>query len=270
MDDETATMASTLSGNFSSPLSYVEFSGLSDDSSASKPHKHRLETHHEEGHATSTAASHQPDDSRLSSIAKLLAVDLMSPDSTTVQIALEQMCGLCNEESNITAILTCGGQLSLIVVLRQWSTHTDIQAAGLSTLHKAAESLPFCTAATQLGAMDLVLCAMKNHMHSENVLTSGCGALLNLTVPADHAKQLVFAYGGIRTVCDACGSFPTNITLRKYALWIIQYMSYFGGDFNQRLVDDGGEEALVDMVECFSGKNEPILKSVIATLNRIQ
>ena len=259
-------MTSTISGG--SPLSYVEFSGIPDDSSTANNKStctKRLETHPEE----EGPCSHVPDDSKLTFLPKLLAVELMSNNSAVVQIALEQLCGMCSEEANIHAILKHGGHFSLVIVLRQWSSNGDIQAAGLAMLHRAAESLEFCSSVVELGALDLVLVGMKNHCRNEDVLTAGCGALLNLTVPADHAKRLVFEFRGIRVVCDSCRSFPTNITLRKYALWIIQYMSYWE-DFKTLLVEDGGEEALVDMVECFSGKNEAILKSVIATLNRIQ
>jgi hypothetical protein len=273
--DEESTLASTVTGFYSGPVSYVEFSNLQDGC-------HDTGTHKDQGHvkgdkrggsfsAQKASVVAKPSDSRLPFLPKLLAVDLWSEDVSEVQAALDQFAGLCAREQNIAGILKHGGHLSLTVILRKWPASSVIQAAGLTALHKAAESLEFSDAAVQLGALDLILVAMKNHASNEEVLTVGCGALLNLTLPAAHAKILVFELQGIQTILAACAAFPANITLQKFALWIIQYFSYWE-DFKFSIVKAGGLQTLAEMVETFASRRdntEAILKSARATMKRL-
>ena len=162
--------------------------------------------------------------------------------------------------------------MSLVLVMRKWSNSAEVQAAGLATLHKAAESLDFCNAVGQLGGLELAVVAMKNHRNSEEVQRAGCSALLNLTLPATYAKQLVFELDGIQTVAKACATFPQDVTLQKYALWLIQYMSYWE-DFKEPIVKAGGLQILTKIVEAFSTcsdkSSDTILKSARSTIQRL-
>lgn len=259
--DDESTLASTFTG-YNGPVSYVEFSN-------SNQHKERAAA---SGtiHEVKVKPIFEPEDSRLASIPKLLVADLWSDDETKLTTALGQMSSLCSKPENIAEMLSLGGHMSLTLVLRKWSSSSDVQSVGLETLHKAAESLDFCNAVVQLGALELVVVAMKNHPNTEDVLTAGCGALLNLTLPATFAKQLVFELDGIQTVARACAAFPNNVLLQKYALWLIQYMSYWD-DFKAPIVKAGGLQILTKIVETFSatsekGGSDTILKSARSTI----
>lgn len=286
--DEESTLASTVTGFYGSPVSYVEFSklqdGLSHDDNMTTTTMKVQEVapfSKEDGSLAVDAKGRAnvisaPNDSRLSFLPKLLAIDLWSESSSDVQAALQQFAGLCAREQNIADILKHGGHLSLTVILRKWPASSIIQNAGLAALYKAAESLEFSTAVVQLGALDLVIVAMKNHAANAEVLVAGCGALLNLTVSAAHAKILVFELQGIQTICEACAAYPANTTLQKYALWIVQYFSYWE-DFKAPIVAAGGLEILSEMVENFSASSrcdgsqsvEAIRKSALATMKRL-
>lgn len=276
--DDELTLASTFTGFYSSPVSYVEFSQLPDagshDDTMATALKDRAAGNNardgsaETGKGTVVA---KPNDSRLPFLPKLLAVDLWSERVSEVQAALDQLAGLCAREQNMAEILKHGGHMSLSVILRKWPASPTIQATALAALHKAAESMDFSDAVVQLGALDLVLVAMKNHAANEEVLVAGCGALLNLTLPAAHAKILVFELHGIQTICAACAAFPGNIALQKYALWIIQYFSYWE-DFKAPIVKAGGVQALAEMVESLAGRRDntdAIRKSAQATMKRL-
>ena len=281
-DDESSTLASTYTGTGGGgPVSYVEFSSQRDRGAAAAS-----------GGGCGGAAlanektrpvMQEPDDSRLSSIPKLLVADLWTEDTTKLIAALDHMAALCNKPENITEMLSHGGHMSLILLLRKWSDCDEIQSAGLETLHQAAESLDFCNAVVQLGALELVVVAMKNHPTKPEVLTAACGALLNLTLPANNAKQLVCELQGIQTVAQACAAFPKNVQLQKYALWLIQYMSYWD-DFKSPIVQAGGLQILTRIVENFSASTsaecnstassdskstDNILKSARATVQRL-
>ena len=279
LSDDDLTLASTVTGFYSSPVSYVEFSQLPDGSheditTSALKDRAAAGTNTRGGsakHGEVNVVVAKPNDSRLPFLPKLLAVDLWSERVSEVQAALDQLAGLCAREQNIAEILKHGGHMSLVVVLRKWPASPTIQATGLVALHKAAESMEFSDAVVQLGALDLVLVAMKNHAANEEVLAAGCGALLNLTLPAAHAKILVFELHGIETICAACAAFPTHITLQKYALWIIQYFSYWE-DFKAPIVKAGGMQALAEMVEALAGRRdntEAIRKSARATMKRL-
>lgn len=252
--DDELTLASTATGL--GPVSYVEFSG---GDSKSQKQKNVVA---------------KPNNSKIPFLPKLVAVDLWSDSEIDVTTALDQLAGLCVREENVAEILQHGGHLSQTVILRKWPASAAIQCAGLTALHKAAEkSAPFSVAAVQLGALDLVLVAMQNHPAAEDVLTAGCAALLNLTVPAAHAKILVFELHGIETIAAACAAFPAHVALQKYALWIIQYFSYWE-DLKAPIVRQGGMQALAEMVETFGScrgdsSTDAILKSASATMKRL-
>lgn len=240
-DDETSTVASTLTGG---PVSYVEFKET--------PIEQQL-----------------PDNSRLSESAKLLTVDIWGSDATLVRVALDKLGLMCKSESGIKEMHSQGGHMGLTVVLRKWPMSAPVQAAALNCLHKAAESLEFCQAVGRLGAIDLVLVALKNHPRNEAVATAGCGALLNLTLPADNAREMVFHLKGIPTVCATCAQFSQTIMIQKYVLWLVQYMSYWE-DFKKPIVQDGGLHALAEIIERFSdGSQDALVKSARATMQRL-
>ena len=210
----------------------------------------------------------QPDDSKLSDLAKILTVDLWGSDATAVKNALDRLGALCENE-RIKEIQSHGGHMGLVVILRKWSTSAPVQAAALNCLHKAAESLEFCQAVASLGALDLVLVALRNHPRNEAVATAGCGALLNLTLPEENARELVFHLRGIPTICATCANFSQTIVLQKYVLWLIQYMSYWD-NFKGPIVQDGGLHALAEIIERFSdGSQDALVKSARATMQRL-
>ena len=75
---------------------------------------------------------------------------------------------------------------------------------------------------------------------------------------------------GIEAVCGAAAAFPKNITLQKYALWMIQYCSHWD-HFKAAMVRDGALQTLAEMVERFSvsANSEANLKSARATIHRL-
>jgi hypothetical protein len=288
--DDEMTMASTVTGSYSSnPVPYIEFSGDSNaNASGEKKSKESSgillpNTGPEQGEdswsltepALAAAASVvTPNDSRLPFLPKLLVVDMWSDSTSEVLAALDQFASLSASKSNVDDFLKHGGHLSLIAAMRKWPLSSAIQAAGLWAMHKAAEMMEFSDAVVQLGALDLVLVAMKNHSAQADVVTAGCAALLNLTVSAAHAKTLVFEFQGIPVICSACATFPTNTALQKYAVYIIQYFSYWE-DFQAPIVKAGGLQTLQDMVESVTASKQrqenadSVLKSAKATMKRL-
>jgi hypothetical protein len=119
---------------------------------------------------------------------------------------------------------------------------------------------------------------MKNFAFDEDLVCAGCGALLNLTLPVVDAKVFVFELNGIQAIASACASFPTNVLLQKYALWMIQYFSYWD-DFRAPIIQAGGMQVLAKMIETFSANHDnnvkntaavdAILKSASATIKRL-
>jgi hypothetical protein len=254
--DEESTLASTAASTSAGPVSYVEFH--SEVVSQPKPRPQKPTT------------LFTPNDDRLADIPKLLAVDLFSDEELHVKTALKSFRSICNE-SNLPLFFKYGGPLGLISVLRKWSSSATIQAAALETFHKAGEMTEFANVAVELGALDLVLLAMKNHCDNADVLTAGCGALLNLTLPASVARALVFELDGIQIIAAACAAFPQNLSLQKYALYNLQYMSYWD-DFKEPIVAAGGLQALTEMMETFKASpsnTHAVEKSAKATMKRL-
>jgi hypothetical protein len=254
--DEESTLASTAASTSAGPVSYVEFQ--SEVVSQPKPRPLKPTT------------LFTPNDDRLADIPKVLAVDLFSDVELQVKTALKSFRSICNE-SNLPLFFKYGGPLGLIAVLRKWGGSAAIQAAALETFHKAGEMTEFANVAVELGALDLVVLAMKNHCDNADVLTAGCGALLNLTLPASVARALVLELDGIQIIAAACASFPQNLTLQKYALYNLQYMSYWD-DFKEPIVAAGGLQALTEMMETFKASpsnTHAVEKSAKATMKRL-
>jgi hypothetical protein len=223
--------------------------------------------------ATSSPNLYSTDDSRLCAMQKVLVVDLWSDVSENAIIALKELDGLDNKAT--TELLQHGGHLALIVLLRKWRACARIQTLSFSIVRQATECLTeFADAIVGLGALELILCSLKQFAEDEDLVSAGCGALLNLTLPAKHAKMFVFELNGIQTVTSACARFPSNVFLQKYTLWMIQYFSYWD-DFKATIVQAGGMQALAKMIEAFSHRNddtaaiETILKSASATMKRL-
>jgi hypothetical protein len=222
---------------------------------------------------TSPPVLYSMDDSRLSPLQKVLVVDLWSDASENVMMALNELLVL--DMKTTAGLLQMGGHLALIVSLRKWRACATIQTLIFRIVHKAADlSTEFADAIVGLGALDLILCSMKHFAADEDLVSDGCGALLNLTSPAKHARVFVFELNGIQTVASASGRFPSNVSLQKYTLWMIQYFSYWD-DFKAPIVQAGGMQALAKMIETFSHRNddaaamETILKSASATMKRL-
>ena len=195
----------------------------------------------------------KPDDSRLSSLVKMLVVDVWSGDLAKVISCLEEMSIICETDENaVTEIFDHGGHLVMIVLMRQYTNNANVQIAALTTLQKAAEcGNVFTDAIIALGALELIIVTMMNHDNNVDVTTAGCGALLNLTVPAKHAKVFVFELHGIQAIAHVCAKFPTKIELQKYAVWILQYFSYWE-NYTMQIVQQGGMQTLAKMIESFS------------------
>ena len=194
-----------------------------------------------------------PDDARLSSIVKLLVIDAWSTDIDTVKSCLDQMTTLCETDENAaTEMFQHGGHLVVLVLMRQHCANASVQIAALMTLQKAAECRnEFTDAIIALGALELIIATMKNHDRNEYVVTAGCGALLNLTLPAKHAKVFVFELFGIQLISHVSSNFPTKIALQKYVLWMLQYFSYWD-NYKIQIVQQGGMQTLAKMIESFS------------------
>ena len=140
----------------------------------------------------------------------------------------------------------------MIVLMRQYTNNARVQIAALTTLQKAAEcGNVFTDAIIALGALELIIVTMMNHDNNVDVTTAGCGALLNLTLPAKHAKVFVFELHGIQAIAHVCAKFPTKLALQKYALWILQYFSYWE-NYTMQIVQQGGMQTLAKMIESFS------------------
>jgi hypothetical protein len=195
----------------------------------------------------------KPDDTRLSSLVKLLVVDAWSNVIAKTISCLEEMTALCESDENaVTEMFQHGGHLVVIVLMRRYSDNAKVQIAALLTLQKAAECRnEFTDAIIALGALELIIVTMKNHDDNEDVVTAGCGALLNLTLPAKHANVFVFELHGIQTIAHVSAKFPTKIALQKYVLWMLQYFSYWE-NYKIQIVQQGGMQTLAKMIESFS------------------
>ena len=227
-----------------------------------------------------------PDETRLTSLVKLLVVDAWSNDTKKVTSCLEEMRVLCETDENaVTEMFQHGGHLVVIVLMRRHFDIVGVQIAALLTLQKAAECRnEFTDAIIALGALELIIATIKNHDDNEDVVTAGCGALLNLTLPAKHAKVFVFELHGIQTIAHVSIKFPSKIALQKYVLWMIQYFSYWE-NYKIQIVQQGGMQTLAKMIESFSSminndmENnaninnkaaiESIVKSASATMKRL-
>ena len=195
----------------------------------------------------------KPDDTRLSSLVKMLVIDAWSGDLAKVISCLDEMSIICETDTTaVTEIFDHGGHLVMIVLMRQYTNNARVQIAALTTLQKAAEcGNVFTDAIIALGALELIIVTMMNHDNNVDVTTAGCGALLNLTVPAKHAKVFVFELHGIQAIAHVCAKFPTKIELQKYAVWILQYFSYWE-NYTMQIVQQGGMQTLAKMIESFS------------------
>ena len=118
-------------------------------------------------------------------------VDLWNEDAELVKVALNEFPRF--DIKSATELMQQGGHLALIVLLRKWASCASIQSLIFGIVQKAAECLTeFADALVALGALDLILCSIKTFIDDDNVASAGCGALLNLTLPAVHAKVFVF------------------------------------------------------------------------------
>jgi hypothetical protein len=232
--DETSTIATT----FTTPISYVEFNN-SDTEAPSVP-----------------AKLHEPNDSHLDGLTKLLLVDLQSSEAGTVQTALETLA----TATDAASIVKMQSALPILLAMRRWLGDAAIQSAGLSILQTtAADHLDFGETAVKWGALSVCLAALQNHPRLANVQKHGCGALVQLVVADPH--QFVMALNGVHIVTQTAVPHAP-----KFVVFLLQYLSYWQDEFKTKLVRDGGLQALAEIVEGSSGN---LQKAAKVTMQRL-
>jgi hypothetical protein len=189
------------------------------------------------------------DHSNLELVPKLLTQDLLSDDRRIVKNALSQLADLCilhdatTAEKNRHDLYTFGGHLLIVQVLKKWWKNTKIQRQGCRAIQNAGsaglESVAFCDACVQVGAVETVLAAMTNFEGVEDVQRCAIGAILNLVLRSEsNTKRLVITLDGIGPIVSAMKRYPRCRDLQEWAAWSLDNASGWA-DFVPILVKNG-------------------------------
>lgn len=176
------------------------------------------------------------DASNLDLVPKLLTQDLLSDDRRVVKSALSQLADLCivqdaaQAEKNRRDLQAFGGHLLIVQVLKKWYKQTRIQRQGCRALQNAGsaglESIGFCDACVQVGALETILNAMDNFDGFEDVQRCAIGAILNLILRSQrNTSRLVVTLDGVGPIVKAMRRFPRCRDLQEWASWAIDNAS---------------------------------------------
>ena len=189
------------------------------------------------------------DHSNLELVPKLLTQDLLSDDRRVVKNALSQLADLCilhdvaQAEKNRHDLFVFGGHLLIVQVLKKWWKNTKIQRQGCRAIQNAGsaglESVSFCDACVQVGAIETVLAAMNNFEGVEDVQRCAIGAILNLILRSEsNTKRLVVTLDGVGPIVAAMKRYPRCRDLQEWAAWALDNASGWN-DYVTVLVKNG-------------------------------
>lgn len=189
-----------------------------------------------------------------STIATLLSTKLLQKDEKTVADALNQIADLCfhgseHAHENTKAIYQ-HGTLLLIHVMKQFYGSPKIQLAGLRALQNASSGhdrgldRDFCRSVVSVGALQVVLLAMRNHERDALIQTDGCATLYNLMVGSKkRVSKFVMEMNGLETVVKALKGFPVSGILQEQGIRLLDVACRWS-EFRPFVHESGGLIAL--------------------------
>lgn len=102
-------------------------------------------------------------------------------------------------------------------------------------------------AATEAGAIDALLDAMRGHALSAPVQEQACWAIKNLAVNATNQERLA-EMGAIQDVLGAMRALPRHAAVQEQACWALRILA-FRQENNQMVADEGGVQAVIDAMK---------------------
>jgi hypothetical protein len=207
---------------------------------------------------------HNFDGISLDTLPKLLLTDIWSSDCDVVLKALETIGDMCrshDEEdptrerivaTNRKIVRQAGGHLALVMAMRRWSRSNAIQAEGCFVLGAAGMDSSFTAAAVDVGAIGVVLSAMKNFADDEAVQLYACGALLVISLEnQETARHLVVDLKALDTMIAALHRFPDSTDIEDLVCQIFLSLSEWP-ELKYALVKSGAIRALGTVFERYA------------------
>jgi hypothetical protein len=211
------------------------------------------------------AAPAPPDDSKVSLLHKILVTDLWSYDSSVVKkglVRLVNMCLLANnsEHNECSLVRRAGGQLAIVGALKRWYADPGIQSQGFMVLAICGlKSNRFWDSAREVGALELILTAMKNYPNDVAVLEAACAALQQAALFQENAKRIVTASNGegVKSLVATMKKFQWSVDLQKYACGVLDRLGKWD-ELKVPVVEAGALVALATAIETHKaeGTNE--------------
>ena len=196
-----------------------------------------------------------------SAIATLLSTKLLQADNEeSVASALNEIADLCwqgSEHAHMhTKFVVQHGTLLLVHVMKQFHGSAPIQIAGLRTVQNAASGhsmfvqYNFCRSVVSVGALPVILLAMRNHQNDVLIQAHGCATLLNLVNGnKKRMSKLVVDHKGLETVVEALKTFPECYDLQERGVRLLEAVCRWS-EFKPHVIAAGGLVSLANaMVE---------------------
>lgn len=190
----------------------------------------------------------------LDPIPTLILTELWNDDKSRVKNGMKKLANLCfgddGREANRKAIYEAGGHATIVGAMMKWIGCPIITAEGCRTLQNATADNPvYRDSAVKVGALEIVLAAMRKYFNDRYLQRVGCGALHSLTKNnLSHSVRMVTELGGVQTIVDGMKSFPDSIRLQMWACIAINNLSQWETQ-KERIVDAGALAVLVNALE---------------------
>ena len=139
-------------------------------------------TSHNNSETSSTDLSSQAAAALAKSVAKVLRVEVWSPNASVAQAAMEKLCQAASigsyQRSNITRL---GGIIAILRCMQMHTPNASIQLAACKALQKLSVDRETQISIGDVGGISAVAASMHNHIDTVELQVSGCKVLSTIT-----------------------------------------------------------------------------------------